>query len=160
MALPTDSPNVHPSPKRRLSKTGFEEEQTKSPSVFDVVIVGGGISGLSAAATIVRQDHTVLILDSQMYRNAGSPYMHTVATWDHRSPEEWRAAARKDFERYGTVSVEYETVEEISKMADNTFRITSPDQRLWNARKVILATGVEDIFPNIEGYAENWISGM
>jgi thioredoxin reductase len=138
--------------ERRLSRTGSLEDGKDNMFVFDILIVGGGIAGLSAAASIVRQNHTVLVLDSQKYRNAGSYHMHTVATWDHRNPADWRAAARKDLERYGTVSIKYEE--------DDTFCATSASGRMWKARKIILATGVEDIFPDIFGYAENWITGM
>ena len=129
-------------------------------TTFNVLIVGGGIAGLSAAATIVRQDHTVLILDSQKYRNSGSFYMHTVATWDHRNPADWRAAARKDFDRYGTVTIEYEEVDTISKTENDVFLAVSASGKSWAAKKLILATGMEDVFPDIPGYADNWITGM
>ncbi|KAL1604773.1 hypothetical protein SLS60_004313 [Paraconiothyrium brasiliense] len=156
----TEPPAVQTSPKRRLSQTDFLEDEKSPTSTYDVLIVGGGISGLSAAATIVRQDHSVLILDSQKYRNAGSPHMHTVATWDHRNPADWRAAARKDFDRYGTVTLEYDNVDKISKTDNDIFVATSASGKSWSAKKVILATGVEDVFPAIPGYAENWITGI
>jgi thioredoxin reductase len=129
-------------------------------SLADILVIGGGIAGLSAAATIVRQDHNTVVLDSQKYRNAGSQYMHTLATWDHRSPEDWRAAARKDFERYGTVTVENEDVVKVEKLRDGIFKASAASGKTWTARKLILATGVEDVFPDIPGYAESWISGM
>jgi thioredoxin reductase len=72
-------------------------------SDYDIIIIGGGPAGLSAASTIVRQDHKTILFDSGKYRNAQSEHMHTVATWDHRNPQEFREAARKDLERYGTI---------------------------------------------------------
>jgi thioredoxin reductase len=126
----------------------------------DVLIVGGGIAGLSAASTIVRQDHSVLVLDSQQYRNGGSKHMHTLATWDHRSPEDWRAAAKKDFERYGTVTIAQEEAVGAEKTEDGLIKVTAGSGKQWQARKLILATGVEDIFPDVPGYSQCWISGM
>jgi thioredoxin reductase len=127
----------------------------------DILIIGGGPAGLSAASSIVRQSHTTTILDSGTYRNDGSDYMHTLPTWDHRSPSEFRAAAIRDFERYGTVTVEKAEVESVEKDEDHgTFVAKTTDGRTFSARKLILATGVVDLFPDIPGYAECWVSGM
>jgi gliotoxin/aspirochlorine biosynthesis thioredoxin reductase len=133
---------------------------TNTESPVDILIIGGGVAGLSAAAAVVRQDHTVVIIDSQKYRNAGSLHMHTLATWDHRNPVDWRAAARKDFERYGTVTIENREVDKVMKVENGLFKATSKDGQEWTTKKVILATGVEDVFPSIPGYAESWITGM
>jgi len=128
---------------------------------YDIVVIGGGPAGLSAACSIVRQTHSVLILDSGKYRNEDS-YIHTLPTWDHRKAGEFRAAARKDLERYGVQAVTYENAEVTTakKLDDDLFRLTGVDGRSWEGRKLILASGVVDVMPNIEGYAECWISGM
>lgn len=49
---------------------------------------------------------TQCYLHSGKYRNDGSHHMHTVPTWDHREPSEFREAAREEFKRYGSVKVE------------------------------------------------------
>ncbi|KAF2654216.1 FAD/NAD(P)-binding domain-containing protein [Lophiostoma macrostomum CBS 122681] len=127
----------------------------------DILIIGGGPAGLSAASSIVRQSHTTTILDSGTYRNDASHHMHTLPTWDHREPSEFRAAAIKDFERYGTVSVERATVELVKKDENKgVFEATTTDGRTFAAKKLILATGVEDVFPDIPGYSECWVSGI
>lgn len=129
-------------------------------SPVDVLIIGGGPAGLSTASSVVRQAHSTLILDSGKYRNDGSSHMHTVPTWDHRKPSEFREAAKKDFERYGSVKVEDAEVVSVKTTAEDLFQATGTDGQVWTGRKLILATGVVDIFPNIEGYTDCWISGM
>ncbi|KAF2179256.1 FAD/NAD(P)-binding domain-containing protein [Zopfia rhizophila CBS 207.26] len=126
----------------------------------DILIIGGGPAGLSAAASIVRQAHSIVIFDSGKYRNEASNYMHTLPTWDHRHPKEFRDAAKKDFERYGTVTLENAQVKSIKQTDEGLFEATVEDGRTWTGRKVILATGVEDVFPDIPGYADCWVSGI
>lgn len=128
--------------------------------IYDILIIGGGPAGLSTASSIVRQNHSTLILDSQTYRNAKSDHMHTIPTWDHKSPAEFRAAATQEFERYGTVTVENAEVKSARKMEDGSFEVNGIKGEVWQGRKVVLATGMDDEFPDIAGYEECWISGM
>ena len=128
-------------------------------SEYDIIIIGGGPAGLSAAASIVRQDHKTLIFDSGAYRNAKSKYMHTLPSWDHRDPAEFRSASLSGLERYGSITVEQVEIETIKKSDDGIFEASGAN-KTWRGKKVILATGVEDIFPDIAGYAECWVSAM
>ncbi|KAI1435779.1 FAD/NAD(P)-binding domain-containing protein [Xylaria sp. CBS 124048] len=129
---------------------------------YDIIIVGGGPAGLSAASSIVRQDHTTVLFDSQKYRNALSKHMHTLPTWDHQDPEAFRAAARANFERYGTVTIEKAEVRSAKRREEGNgqFEVVTDDGRTFVGKKMILATGVEDIMPDIPGYADCWVSGI
>jgi thioredoxin reductase len=128
-------------------------------SEYEIIVIGGGPAGLSAAASIVRQDHKTVLFDSGKYRNAQSKHMHTVPTWDHQDPQAFRAAAIKDLERYGSITVKRVEIETIKQRDDGLFEAISSGET-WTGKKVILATGIEDVFPDIPGYAECWISGM
>lgn len=128
-------------------------------SEFDIVIVGGGPAGLSGASSIVRQGHKTLLFDSGKYRNALTKHMHTVPGWDHQDPATFRGKARADLERYGCVTVENVEVETLKKREDGVFEATS-NGKSWMGRKIVLATGVEDILLDIPGYQECWVSGM
>lgn len=128
-------------------------------SVYDIIIIGGGPAGLSAAASIVRQDHKTVLFDSGKYRNAASKHMHTVPTWDHRNPADFRTSSRTDLERYGSVTVENVGIESL-KQNENGLFVATGNGVTWMGKKVILATGVEDVFPDIPGYAECWVSGI
>lgn len=128
-------------------------------SEYDIIIVGGGPSGLSAAASIVRQDNKTVLFDSGKYRNAASEHMHTLPSWDHRNPRDFLAAARADLQRYGSVDIQQAEVETIKKRDDGLFEAVAAG-KTYVGKKVILATGVEDIFPDIPGYAECWVKAM
>jgi thioredoxin reductase len=138
---------------------------TETTKTYDVLILGGGVSGLAAALTLARQQHTAVVLDSELYRNAPSPHMHNVLTWDHTDPREFRAAARKNITEYYTTidfaKADIVTLEE-DKDAGPQQLLTATDQEgtSWRGRKLILAVGVEDLFPDIEGYTECWAKGM
>jgi len=142
-----------------LSKIRNMTESTH-PSV-DALIIGGGPAGLTAALTLARQRHTAVVFDSGTYRNASANHIHTVITWDHKSPADFRAAARENIASgYETVIFRDVGVEALRKADDGCFEATDTDGELWMGKKVILATGVRDVYPDIEGYAECWVTGM
>jgi thioredoxin reductase len=130
-------------------------------ALYDVLIVGGGPSGQSAALTLARALQTAVVFDSGVYRNQRTSHMHTLPTWDHRSPAEFRAAARAEFlARYKTIQVHEHGLISIKKVDSGHFEAMSTDGQLWRGRKVVLATGVRDIMPDIEGYDSCWVKGM
>jgi thioredoxin reductase len=128
----------------------------------DVLIIGGGIAGLAAALTLARQQHKAIVFDSEVYRNAPSSHMHNVLTWDRSDPKEFRRAAKANIlEGYSTIQFKNVEITSIEKNNEsNTFKATDKSGKEWEGRKVILATGVRDIFPDIEGYAENFAKSM
>ena len=127
---------------------------------YDLLVIGGGPAGLSAACGVSRQGHATLLFDSGSYRNDGADAMHAVSTWDHKPPSEYRAAARNDYKRYGCVEIENAEVKSIKKNADSVFEATTSNGKTYTGHKVVLATGVEDVYPDIPGYAECWVKGM
>ncbi|GES62225.1 thioredoxin reductase GliT [Aspergillus terreus] len=130
--------------------------------LFDVLIIGAGPSGLSAATGLARQLHTAVVFDSGVYRNAKTQHMHNVLGWDHRNPAELRAAARADLtSRYSTIHFHNSTVERIRQLeAQQLFEAQDAHGRRWYGRKVVLATGVRDVPLDIEGYSECWANGI
>lgn len=135
---------------------------TMTNPLLDVLIIGGGPAGLSVATGLARQLYTAVVFDSGVYRNARASHMHNVAGWDHRPPAEFRAKARQDIiSRYETIQFEQTAaIREVRKTSSGRFEALDDKGRTWLGRKLVIATGVSDIFPDIPGYGECWGYGM
>ena len=130
-------------------------------ALLDALIIGGGPAGLTAALTLARQCHTAVVFHSGHYRNSAANHIHTVLTWDHKDPNDFRAAAKENIlSGYQSIQFHDSAADKIEKTKDGLFLVTDRDGRLWEGRKVILATGVTDIYPDIKGYDDCWVSGM
>ncbi|KAI9721617.1 MAG: hypothetical protein M1828_005108 [Chrysothrix sp. TS-e1954] len=131
---------------------------TPTPSLSaDVLIIGGGPAGLAAALSLSRQLFRTVIFDSGAYRNSRSKHMHTVPTWDHHDSVEYRASARKELlTRYETNEIVERKVETLEKLESGHFQATDATGQQWTGKKLILANGVRDLYPDIEGYDDCW----
>lgn len=130
-------------------------------NLFDCLIIGGGPAGLSTALTIARQAQSAVVFDSKEYRDEGSTAMHIVLTWDHEDPVQFRATAKKNLtERYPAIEIQDVKVKGVESLENGHFKAISEGDEEWYGKKVVLATGVEDVFPDIQGYSESWIKGM
>jgi len=129
--------------------------------IFDVLIVGGGPAGLSCALALARLVHSNVLFNSGVYRNALSHHMYTLPTWDHKDPADFRAATRRDIStRYSTTRFEEVKIESIESVEKGLFMATDARGTEWLGKKVVLATGVTDVFPDICGYDECWVKGI
>lgn len=87
--------------------------------------------------------------------------MHMILTWDHKSPEEYRNAARKNIlENYSTIQFADIAVTQITKKGATHFEVVDANGKTWNFLKVILAVGSANTYPNIEGYEQLWKKRM
>lgn len=121
---------------------------------FDTAIVGGGIAGLSAALTLARVCRSVIILDSGAHRNTVAAHSHGFISRDGLPPNTLLDEGRADLERYG-VERRIEWIEQIERK-DDLFILHPREGEPVQARTVLLATGVVDTLPDIEGLAEAW----
>ena len=122
--------------------------------MFDAIIVGAGPAGLSAALMLGRCRRSVLVLDSGHPRNAASQAMHGYLTRDGISPREFLRLAREQLHQYETVSVRDERVVSAQCARDARFEVTLEGGERVRARKLLLATGVVDNLPAIEGFLD------
>ncbi|KIW12786.1 hypothetical protein PV08_07973 [Exophiala spinifera] len=129
-------------------------------SHYDVVVVGGGPSGLSALSGLARVRRKALLIDSGQYRNLLTRHVHDVIGSDGVTPAYFRWNARQQISQYPTVSMTNGTVTQIAKLNSSTFSIVDADGNHYTSRKVVVATGLRDILPSTPGIAENWARGI
>jgi thioredoxin reductase len=118
--------------------------------MFDVIIVGAGPAGLSAALVLGRCRRRVLVCDSGEPRNAASHGLHGFITRDGIKPKEFLQIAREELTKYETVELRDATVVAASR-EDDGIELTLADGEKIAARKLLLATGVVDALPGLEG---------
>ena len=117
--------------------------------MYDVIIVGAGPAGLSAALILGRCCRSVVVFDTEHPRNAAAQAMHGFLTRDGVSPLEFLRMAREELRQYDTVSVRDVEVVAAECQSDRRFAVTLADGERVTCRKLLLATGVVDNIPDI-----------
>ena len=122
---------------------------------YEVIIIGGSYSGLSAAMALGRSLRKTLIIDSGKPCNEQTPHSHNFLTQDGKTPKEISELSKKQV-------LEYETVEFHQGKAINAektdfgFEIETENGKKFNSKKLIIATGIVDEVPDIKGFKESW----
>lgn len=123
----------------------------------DVVIVGGGPAGLSAALVLGRARKTVVLIDdAPSARNGAASAVHGLLGHDGVPPAELRRIARADLAHYPTVSSIESRVIALERGAADRVRVELADGSSHEARRVLLACGLVDALPKIPGLRERW----
>jgi thioredoxin reductase len=120
----------------------------------DVVIVGAGPAGLSAALMLGRCRRSVVVFDNGKPRNAPSRVLHGYLTRDGIAPADFLRLARAELDQYDSVRVRDEEVSSAECRPGEGFVVTLQSGDTILARKLLLATGVVDILPGIPGFRE------
>ena len=120
----------------------------------DVIIVGGGPAGLSAALVLGRACRSVLVIDDGRPRNHATRTVHGFLTRDGIDPFELRRLGLEELQRYDTVRVEHAEVTAATRGTDGVFHVDLQDGRQFRARRLLLATGVVDLLPTVPGFDE------
>lgn len=119
------------------------------PDIWDVVIVGAGPAGLSAALVLGRCCRKVLLCDKGTPRSWASHAMHGYASRDGIPPTEFRKLALAEISRYSSVTVRDEAVVSAQRTPRNDFAVLLASGAEARARKLLLATGLMDELPPI-----------
>lgn len=120
--------------------------------MYDVIIIGGGPAGLSAALNFGRGLKTALVIDAGEPRNKVTEESHGYLTQDGISPMEFRQLAEKDALKYEGISMERDWVTNIEKTDDNFTVTTSNGQ--FTSRQVLLAAGIRERSPEIKNFEQ------
>jgi thioredoxin reductase len=127
----------------------------KDNEKFDVIIIGGSYSGLSAGMALGRALRKVLIINSGKPCNRQTPHSHNFLTQDGKTPKEIATLARQQVEKYDTVKF-FNGKATKGVKTENGFEIETESGERFEAQKLIFATGIKDNLPDINGFAACW----
>ena len=118
---------------------------------YDVLGVGGGPAGLSAALVLLRARRTVVVVDAGAPRNAPAAHMHGFLSRDGMPPRELLAPGRSEVSSYGGTLID-DTVVGV----EPGFHVRLANAPRLRARRILVATGLRDELPDIPGVRERW----
>jgi thioredoxin reductase len=121
----------------------------------DVAVVGGSAAGLAAALQVARQRRSVIVIDDGTPRNAPAGHVHGYLAHEGLPPAELIAAGRAEVRAHGG-EVLAGRVRGVYPADDGRFRVEVGGGHAVLARRVLAATGLTDVLPDIEGLAEHW----
>ena len=127
--------------------------------MLDVLVIGGGAAGLSAALVLGRSRRRTLVVDEGSPRNAVSPEAHSFFTRDGTPPAELLRIARDQLAPYATVELRAGRVVS-TQPAGDAFAARLADGAELRARRILLCVGVRDALPAIDGLAALWGRGV
>ncbi|MBE3639248.1 NAD(P)/FAD-dependent oxidoreductase [Mangrovicoccus algicola] len=123
--------------------------------MHDVIVIGGGYAGMAAALQLLRARRRVAVIDAGARRNRFAAHAHGFLAQDGTPPEQIAAQARAQLERYPDLTwIEAEAVS--LDGTQDRFEVTLSDGTARRGRRVLMATGVSDLLPAIEGIGPRW----
>lgn len=127
----------------------------QADQAFDVIIIGGSYAGLAAGMSLGRSLRKVLILDAGQPCNHQTPRSHNFLTQDGQAPAQIAATALAQVLQYPTVQLREVWATSAQEVSEG-FRINTMEGQIFQAKKLLLATGIKDQMPNVPGFAESW----
>ena len=118
---------------------------------YDVLVVGGGAAGLSAALVLGRARRSVVVLDAGAPRNAPAAHMHGFLTRDGMAPSALLAQGRQEVAGYGV-----DFVDDVVLTLQRGFTADLASGLTVSARRVLIASGAADKLPDLPGVQERW----
>ncbi len=132
------------------------DENLSTDLSVDVAVVGGSSAGLSAALALGRARRRVAVIDDRRPRNAPAGQAHNVYTRDGTPPAELLRLGREQLEPYGVRFLEARVTKVEGEGRAGEFRLTLSGGDVLTAARLLLATGVADVLPEVPGLRELW----
>ncbi|NUP51658.1 MAG: NAD(P)/FAD-dependent oxidoreductase [Catenulispora sp.] len=146
----------------------IRDTEIRDDQHYDVIIIGGGPAGLSAALMLTRARRRVLVVDAHAQRNAKAGHMHGFLSRDGMPPMELLEVGRGEVLSYGGVIVT-DFVEKAERGASGLgndsgsgsgFTVTLASGCVATARQLLVTTGLTDVLPEVPGVAELWAADV
>ncbi|MGW1668002.1 NAD(P)/FAD-dependent oxidoreductase [Streptomyces sp. NPDC002324] len=123
---------------------------------YEVIVIGGGAAGLSAALVLGRARRHTLVVDAGEPRNTPAAHMQGFLSRDGMPPAEFLAVGREEIARYGVELVRGRAVDVTRNDDGGSFTVTLAGGRAVGARRLVVATGLKDGLPAVPGVAERF----
>jgi thioredoxin reductase len=120
---------------------------------FDVIVIGGGAAGLSAALVLGRSKRNVLIVDADEPRNRVTRESHGFLSRDGITPLDFKKISLEQLKKYPNILYKKDRVEDVEKV-DTSFKVMTVEGAVYTSQKIIFATGMRDNLPSIKGLKE------
>ena len=130
------------------------DKRRSQDEMVDVVVVGGGAAGLNGALMLARSRRDVLVIDAGAPRNAPAEGVHGLLGREGMPPGELLRTGREEVRRYGGRILDGEMTDAVR--SGDGFVVTLGDGRTIGARRLLVATGLRDVLPDIPGLSERW----
>jgi thioredoxin reductase len=125
----------------------------KAEELYDCIVIGGGPAGLNGAVVLGRCRRKVLLFDTEGYRNKASHGMHNYLTRDDIAPADFLQISQKELQKYSVQRLK-KRITVGKKNASEIFEVKDEDGRIYRSKKLLVATGLCDTIPDIDGFAE------
>jgi thioredoxin reductase len=123
--------------------------------MYEAIVVGGSYAGLAAATQLARARRSVLVVDAGQRRNRFAEHSHGFLTQDGASAARIIAEGKRQLLLYDTVRwLDDHMV--AAEQIDGGFRLQAADDSVLQARRLVLATGVVDVLPDLPGLEDRW----